>query len=68
MTRLAKVHAQFSFKGRTASRPLLYRDRNAIERMFCCPQGLPSGRTRYDRLTTNFLATVCISATVSFRL
>lgn len=40
--------------------PVLYRDRNAIERMFYRP--------RYDRNAVNFLAAVCIAATVSYWL
>ncbi|WP_352883600.1 transposase [Mesorhizobium sp. M1396] len=48
--------------------PFLYRDRNAIERMFCRLKDFRRIATRYDRLETNFLATVCIAATVSFWL
>ena len=38
--------------------PARYKGRNAIERMFC----------PYDRLATNYLAAVCIAATVSYWL
>jgi transposase len=48
--------------------PFLYRDRNAIERMFCRLKDFRRIATRYDRLKTNFLAAVCIAATVSFWL
>ena len=48
--------------------PLLYRDRNAIERMFCRLKDFRRIATRYDRLATNFLAAVCIAATVSYWL
>ena len=43
--------------------PLLYRARNAIERMFCRRIA-----TRYDRLAVNFLAAVCLAASVSYWL
>ena len=48
--------------------PYLYRDRNAIERMFCRLKDFRRIATRYDRRATNFLAAVCIAATVSFWL
>jgi transposase len=48
--------------------PHLYRDRNAIERMFCRLKDFRRIATRYDRLATNFLAAVCIAATVSYWL
>src|SRR5687768_10733303 len=48
--------------------PLLYRARNAIERMFCRLKDFRRIATRYDRLATNFLAAVCIAATVSYWL
>src|SRR5687768_1790740 len=48
--------------------PVLYRARNAIERMFCRLKDFRPIATRYDRLATNFLAAVCIAATVSYWL
>ena len=48
--------------------PVLYRDRNAIERMFCRLKDFRRIATRYDRLTINFLAAVSIAATVSYWL
>ena len=48
--------------------PVLYRDRNAIERMFCRLKDFRRVATRYDRLAVNFLAAVCIAATVSYWL
>jgi len=48
--------------------PALYRGRNAIERMFCRLKDFRRIATRYDRLATNFLAAVCIAATVSYWL
>jgi transposase len=48
--------------------PALYRNRNAIERMFCRLKHFRRVATRYDRLATNFLAAICIAATVSYWL
>jgi transposase len=48
--------------------PYLYRDRNAIERMFCRLKDFRRIATRYDRRAANFLASVCIAATISFWL
>jgi transposase len=48
--------------------PYLYRDRNAIERMFGRLKDLRRIATRYDRLAQNFLAAVCLAATVSYWL
>ena len=46
--------------------PVLYRSRNAIERMFCRLEDFRRAATRYDRLATNYLATVCLAATVGY--
>jgi len=48
--------------------PFLHRDRNAIERMFCRLKDFRRIATRYDRNAVNFLAAVCIAATVSYWL
>ena len=48
--------------------PLLYRDRNAIERMFCRLKDFRRIATRYDRLAVNYLAAVCLAATVCYWL
>ena len=48
--------------------PFLYRDRNAIERMFGRLKDFRRIATRYDRLAINFLAAVCLAATVSYWL
>jgi transposase len=48
--------------------PYLYRDRNAIERMFCRLKDFRRIATRYDRRAVNFLASVCIAATISYWL
>ena len=47
---------------------MLYRGRNAIERMFCRLKDFRRVATRYDRLAPNYLAPVCLAATVSYRL
>lgn len=54
--------------GKNCFSPFLYRDRNAIERMFCRIKDFRRIATRYDRLARNFLAAVCIAATVSYWL
>ena len=48
--------------------PYLYRDQNAVERMFCRVKDFRRIATRYDRSATNFLAAVCIAATVCYWL
>ncbi len=48
--------------------PVLYRDRNAIERMFCRLKDFRRIATRYDRKATNFLAAVYIAATRGYWL
>ena len=48
--------------------PRLYRHRNAIERMFGRLKDFRRVATRYDRLARNFLAAVCIAATICYWL
>jgi len=48
--------------------PYLYRDRNAIERMFGRIKDFRRIATRYDKLARNFLAAVCLVATIFSRL
>jgi transposase len=48
--------------------PYLYRDRNAIERMFGRLKDFRRIATRYDRLAQNYLAAVCLAATVAYWL
>jgi transposase len=45
---------------------LLYRNRNAIERMFGRLKDFRHIAMRYDQLAANFLAAVCLAATVSY--
>ena len=46
--------------------PVLYRNRNAIERMFGRLKDFRRVATRYDKLAETFHATVCIAAIVSY--
>ena len=48
--------------------PQAYKLRNLIERMFCRLKDFRRVATRYDRNAVNFLAAVCIAATVSYWL
>ena len=48
--------------------PVLYRDRNAIERMFGRLKDFRRVANRYDKLAETFHATVCIAAIVSYSL
>lgn len=48
--------------------PFLYRNRNAIERMFGRLKDFRRIATRYDRLARNYLAAVCLAATISYWL
>jgi hypothetical protein len=48
--------------------PWLYRHRNAIERMFGRLKDFRRIATRYDRLARNFLASVCLAATLCYSL
>ena len=48
--------------------PFPHRDRNAIERMFGRLKDLRRIATRYDLLAINYLAAVCLAATVCYWL
>ncbi len=48
--------------------PFLYRDRNAIERMFGRIEYFRRIATRCDRLATNFPAAICLVATICYWL
>ena len=47
---------------------MLYRRRNAIERMFCLLKDYRSIATRYDKLATDFASSVYLAAAISFWL
>ena len=47
---------------------VLYRDRNAIERMFCRLKDYRRISTRYYKLATNFLGAIHLAAAITFWL
>ena len=65
---LANISPKTNRKWKCCFSPFLYRNRNAIERMFCRLKDFRRVATRYDRNAANFLAAVCIVATVSYWL
>lgn len=65
---LANIPPKANRKEKLCFSPFLYRDRNAIERMFCRLKDFRRIATRYDRNATNFLAAVCLAAIVSYWL
>lgn len=64
----ANIPPKANRKWKNCFSPFLYRDRNAVERMFCRIKDFRRIATRYDRLARNFLAAVCIAETVSYWL
>jgi transposase len=48
--------------------PYLYKGRNVIERMFGRLKEFRRIATRYDRNARNFLSSLCLAATVCYRL
>jgi transposase len=48
--------------------PCLWRDRNAIECMFCRLKDFRRIATRYDRLAVDFLAAIHIAAVIAYWL
>jgi hypothetical protein len=65
---LPNIPPKANRKWKNCFSPVLYRNRNAIERMFCRLKYFWRVATRYDRNAVNFLATVCIAATVAYWL
>ena len=65
---LANIPPKANRKWKNCFSPFLYRNRNAIERMFCRLKDFRRIATRYDRSAVNFLAAVCIAATVCYWL
>ena len=65
---LANLPPKANRKEKLCFSPFLYRDRNAIERMFCRLKDFRRIATRYDRNAANFLAAVCLAAAVSYWL
>ena len=66
--RLLDIPLKANRKRKNCFSPFLYRNRNAIERMFCRLKDFRRVATRYDRNVVNFLAAVCLAATVSYWL
>ena len=62
------IPAKINRRWKTPFSPVLYRQRNAVERMFCRLKDWRRVATRYDRLAATYLAAVCIAATVSYWL
>lgn len=65
---LANIPPKANRKEKLCFSPFLYRERNAIERMFCRLKDFRRIATRYDRNAANFLAAVSLAATVSYWL
>ena len=65
---MPKIPPKANRRWKNCFSPVLYRSRNAIERMFYRLKDFRRVATRYDRLATNFLAAVCIAAVVSYWL
>ena len=65
---LPNIAAKTTRRWKPCFSPVLYRTRNAIERMFCRLKDFRRIATRYDRLATNYMAAVCLAATVSYWL
>ena len=55
-------------RGEPCFSPVLYRGRDAIERMFERLEDFPRIAARYDRLAHNDLVAICFAATVSYWL
>jgi transposase len=62
------IPAKINRRWRSCFSPYLYRDRNAVERMFGRIKDFRRIATRYDRLAQNLLAAVCLAATVTYWL
>jgi transposase len=60
---LPNIPPKANRKWKNCFSPFLYRNRNAIERMFCRLKDFRRVATRYDRSAVNFLAAVYIAAT-----
>ena len=65
---LPNIPPKANRKWKNCFSPHLYRSRYAIERMFRRLKCFRRVATRYDRNAANFLAAVCVAATVSYWL
>ena len=65
---MANIPPKSNRRWKNCFSPVLYRNRNAIERMFGRLKDFRRIATRYDRLAQNYLAAVCLAATVCYWL
>jgi len=65
---MANIPPKANRKWKNCFSPLLYRNRNAIERMFCRLKDFRCVATRHDHNAVTFLAAVCIAAVISYWL
>jgi transposase len=65
---MANIPAETNRKWKTCFSPVLYRNRNAIERMFCPLKDFRRVATRYDRRAVNVLSAACSADTISYWL
>jgi transposase len=65
---LANIPPKANRKWKNCFSPFLYRNRNAIERMFCRLKDFRRIATRYDRNAVTFLSAVCLAAVVRYWL
>ena len=61
-TRIIKALDAKGGEANSCFSPVLYKSRNAIERMFCRIKDFRRIATRYDKLADNFLASVHLVA------
>ena len=62
---LANIPPKANRKEKPCFSPFLYRDRNAVERMFCRLKDYRRIATRYDKLAAAFLSAMYLAAAVS---
>ena len=63
---LPNIPPKSNRKWKNCFSPFLYKNRNAIERMFGRLKDFRRIATRYDRNAQNFLSAVCLAATVCY--
>ena len=62
------IPSKVTRRWRSCFSPVLYKGRNAIERMFCRLKDFRRLATRYDKLAANFLASVHLAAALTWWL
>jgi transposase len=65
---MSNIPSKANRKWKNCFSPSLYRNRNAIERMFCRLRDFRCVETRYDHNAVTFLAAVCIAVVISYWL